>query len=176
MGISVFAIWWQLWQTQIDLLTLLITIGTAKALPFTQQERQVPLWELASLIRIYVHDRMKTSPRQPCFWPEGMRCCALFGIAELSLDYLSRCAVAHLHYVHAGLQGIAAATVEVICLWFLNCSCSRQRLLRWRSRQPPRYWQNFSTGLPGCNHPLNPWELSVCREIYLRSQIQQPCR
>ena len=43
-----------------------------------------------------------------------MRCCALFGIAELSFDNLSRCAVAHLHYVHAGLQGIAAATVEVV--------------------------------------------------------------
>ena len=43
-----------------------------------------------------------------------MRCCALFGIAELSLDNLSRCAVAHLHNVNAGLQGIAAATVEVV--------------------------------------------------------------
>ena len=43
-----------------------------------------------------------------------MRCCALFGIAELSLDNLSRCAVAHLYYVNAGLQGIAAATVEVV--------------------------------------------------------------
>ena len=58
--------------------------------------------------------RMKKSPRQPYFWPEGMRCCALFGIAELSLDNLSRCAVAHLYYVNAGLQGIAAATVEVV--------------------------------------------------------------
>ena len=46
--------------------------------------------------------------------PEGMCCCALFGIVELSLNNLSRCAVAHLHYVHAGLQGIAAATVEVV--------------------------------------------------------------
>ena len=58
--------------------------------------------------------RMKKSPRQPGFWPEGMRCCVFFGIAELSLDNLSRCAVAHLHYVNAGLQGIAAATVEVV--------------------------------------------------------------
>ena len=53
-------------------------------------------------------------PRLPGFWPEGMRCCVLFGIAELSLDDFSRCAVAHLYYVNAGLQGIAAATVEVV--------------------------------------------------------------
>ena len=43
-----------------------------------------------------------------------MRCCALFGIAGLSLDNLLRCAVAHLHYVYAGLYGGAAATVEVV--------------------------------------------------------------
>ena len=42
-----------------------------------------------------------------------MRCCALFGIVELSLDNLLRCAVAHLHNVHAGQQGVAATTVEV---------------------------------------------------------------
>ena len=64
-------------------------------------------------LRVWLNEK---SPRQPRFWPEGMCCCALFGIVGLSLDNLSRCAVAHLHNVHAGLQGIAATTVEVICL------------------------------------------------------------
>ena len=66
-----------------------------------------------SYLRVWLNEK---SPRQPCFWPEGMCCCVLFGIVELSLDNLSRCAVAHLYYVNAGLQGIAATTVEVICL------------------------------------------------------------
>ena len=46
--------------------------------------------------------------------PRGCVVVCLFGIAGLSLDNLSRCAVAHLHYVHSGLQGIAVATVEVV--------------------------------------------------------------
>ena len=48
--------------------------------------------------------------------PRGCVVVCFSGIAGLSLDDLSRCAVAHLHYVNAGLQGIAATTVEVICL------------------------------------------------------------
>ena len=46
--------------------------------------------------------------------PRGCDVVCLFGIVELSLDNLSLCAVAHLYYVNAGLQGIAVATVEVV--------------------------------------------------------------